>query len=116
MATIFEIVLYTPVDSFEAWELKSIADEAFAVVDSLELRMSSWIPATQVSSINRNAGKGPVRVSTGISQVRNDEPPRMPMFQRGGDPVAEAVGNIRNTVTVSETVAHKTDVMLFGGN
>ena len=66
MATKFEIDMYVRDGEFTPADLRRIAEEAFAAVDDLESRMSSWNPASQVSAINRAAGLQPVKVSTDI--------------------------------------------------
>lgn len=66
MATEFTITLYAPSPDVSAHELARMAEEAFAAIDALESRISSWQPGSQVSYINRRAGEGPVKASADV--------------------------------------------------
>lgn len=66
MGTDFEFTLYARTGEQDTFDLKRIAGEAFAAVDDLETRISSWRPDSQVSSINRRAAIEPVRVSNDV--------------------------------------------------
>lgn len=72
MNTEFVFTLYgRPGDSHSS-ALEAIAQEAFAAIDDLESRLSSWRQSSQISKVNRSAGQEPVRVSADILRlVRN---------------------------------------------
>ena len=62
MGTEFKIILYPREEDLGYDTLAPVAEEAFQEVDSLEYRISSWIPATDTSRVNREAHRGPVSV------------------------------------------------------
>jgi thiamine biosynthesis lipoprotein len=66
MATQFSIKMYPPSALYTASDLRQIADAAFEAIDDLEARLSTWIPHSQISAINRGGAKGPVAVSPEI--------------------------------------------------
>jgi thiamine biosynthesis lipoprotein len=66
MATQFSIKMYPPSALYTASDLRQIADAAFEAIDDLEARLSTWIPNSQISAINRRGAKGPVAASPEI--------------------------------------------------
>lgn len=66
MATEFTITLYGPSPTSTAYDQRLLAEEAFAAIDDLEQRISSWIPSSQISRVNREGHAGPVPVSRDI--------------------------------------------------
>jgi len=66
MGTVFECTLYARPGDASTSEILRIADEAFAVVDDLEDRISRWRRDSQTAYINRHAAQEPVRVSPDI--------------------------------------------------
>ena len=66
MATEFAITLYGPRAESTNYEQRQIADEVFAAIDDLEQRISSWIPSSHISRVNREGHLGPVPVSRDV--------------------------------------------------
>ena len=56
MATEFTLVAY----GRDATYLAEVGNEVFQEIDRLEARLSKFNPASEISTINRAAGKGPV--------------------------------------------------------
>jgi thiamine biosynthesis lipoprotein len=48
---------------------KAYIDKAIAEIKRIEKRISSWDPASETTEINRNAGIGPVKVSTELFEL-----------------------------------------------
>lgn len=65
MGTEFVFTIY-PTEG-EGWEdFRSIADDAFAAIDTLEQDISSWMPDSNTSRINREAATRPVRAARDV--------------------------------------------------
>lgn len=69
MATEWSFVLYARPQDQTPGELRSIADEAFAVIDDIEGRISRWKPGSQASEVNRRAAESPVRISPDFMEM-----------------------------------------------
>lgn len=63
MSTLFQFTLYARPEDSSTAEIARIAQEAFDAVDSLESRVSNWIPDSQLSYVNNHAHEEPVRVA-----------------------------------------------------
>jgi len=63
MGTEFAFTIYTRPGDKGSEEIRQIADEAFAVVDDLDSRISVWRPDSQVTYINYHAATGPVKAA-----------------------------------------------------
>ena len=66
MGTEYRITLYPPSKDMFEEEITHITDEAFAAIDSLEKKISNWIPDSQLSKVNQHAGEGPWKTSEEI--------------------------------------------------
>lgn len=65
MGTDFVFTIYPT--GGEGWEdFRSIVDEAFATIDALEQDISSWLPGSNTSRINRDAARRPVPASRDV--------------------------------------------------
>jgi thiamine biosynthesis lipoprotein len=62
MGAEFAITMYPTADQTPSY-LRRVADEAFASIDELEARISTWIAGSETSRVNRLAAEEPVRVS-----------------------------------------------------
>jgi FAD:protein FMN transferase len=72
MGTNFEILLYPPTQDMMADAIIDITSKAFASIHQLENHISTWIPESDTSRVNREAPKGPVRVSSALFRVLTD--------------------------------------------
>jgi len=66
MATEFVFTIYARPGDSDTSEILRIAEEAFAVVEDLEARISNWRPDSQTSYVNNHAAEMPVRVSVDL--------------------------------------------------
>ena len=69
MGTEFRLMLYPREDDLGYDTLAPVAAEAFAEVDALEYRISSWKPTTDTSRVNREAHLGPVAVVPDVFEL-----------------------------------------------
>lgn len=63
MGTQFACTLVAPKPEMQTEELQYFADQSFAVIDTLEKRISTWKPDTEASRVNAKAADEPVEVS-----------------------------------------------------
>jgi len=63
MSCEFMFVLYAPEGEKSTVGIRRAAGQAFEAIDALEARISSWIPSSQISRINRLASAEPVKVA-----------------------------------------------------
>jgi len=68
MATEFTLVAY----GRDATYLAEVGNEVFQEIDRLEARLSKFNPASEISTINRAAGKGPVQVGPELFQLLSE--------------------------------------------
>ncbi len=66
MGTEFAFTIFTRPGDKDTGEIRKIADEAFAVVDDLDSRISVWRPDSQVTYINDHAATGPVKAAPDV--------------------------------------------------
>ncbi len=66
MGTEYRITLYPPSKEMFEEEVTHLTDEAFAAIDSLEKKISTWIPESQISKVNEHAGEAPYKTSDEI--------------------------------------------------
>lgn len=64
MGTRFECTLAAPEPGMQVEELRHLADEAFAVIDTIERRISKWREDSETSRINRRAAEEAVAASS----------------------------------------------------
>lgn len=69
MGTEFSFTLYSRPGDDGTSAIAQIADEAFAAIDALESRLSSWIPTSQTSYLNNRAAHESVRVAPDIRDL-----------------------------------------------
>lgn len=69
MGTFFEFTLYAPAGATDTDALHRIAEQAFAAIDDLETRISSWIPDSHISYVNNHAHEGPVPVASDVLRL-----------------------------------------------
>ena len=69
MGTEFTFLFYPPNSEMQSEEVAHVAEQAFAAIGQLEQRISTWIPESQTSKVNREAAQGPVRIGGELLQV-----------------------------------------------
>lgn len=69
MATEFAITVYARPENGSTAPVERIAEKAFEAVDDLERRISSWLPESQTTRLNRRGHEGPVRVSHDLFEL-----------------------------------------------
>jgi len=72
MGTQFECILVAPRPNMQVEELRHLADEAFAVIDTIERRISNWRDDSETSQVNRRAADEPVAVSSPLIDLLLD--------------------------------------------
>jgi len=69
MGTVFEFTLYTRPGDAGTDEIGRIAEEAFASVDELDARLSTWRGDSLITYVNQHAAFGPVPVSADLIEL-----------------------------------------------
>lgn len=68
MGSRFEITVYRPVEMPEE-TLNAAVKEAFAAIDRLEERISTWRSTSQTSHVNKNAHRMPIEVTPDVMEL-----------------------------------------------
>ena len=72
MGTAFRITLAPPKEDMFEEEMRYLADEAFAAIDALEHRISTWRDNSETSRLNATAADAPFEVSGSLFQLMEE--------------------------------------------